>query len=101
MIFKKWEDMNQNEKYAAFTGAINKEISWIKQEIEKGPDKTLRVRAKDMANRLGPMFEKLDEMTIFWGVKYALFPEGIIVDSGREKVTEAYLLIMKKGKDAV
>lgn len=96
MIFKKWEDMSQDEKYAVYIGATNRDISWIKQEIENSSDKILRVRIKDMATRLGPMFEKLEEMSIFWGIKYALYPEGINIDTGIEKDTNARLLVMKK-----
>lgn len=96
MVHYKLEEMTQEEKYATFIGAINRDISWIREEIEKSTDKTLRVRARDFAERLGPMFGVLDDTTIFWGVKHALYPEGIYVDSGREIITNAYLLIMRK-----
>lgn len=98
MAHYKWEEMTQEEKYATLIGALNRDISWLKQEIEKSPDKILRVRARDLAKRLGPMFEALDDTTILWGTKYALYPEGIYVDSGREKITAAYLLVMRKGR---
>lgn len=77
-----------------YKDAIASTVPWLKEQINKSPDKTIRALIDDIKIVLGPEFGKKPNMQIYWGLKVALFREGIIVDKGKS-VTGEDLLIMR------
>lgn len=84
----------KGEKYGKYAVAIQKHVSWIKDQIAGSKDGTIRIRAADMAKEMGPDFAKRNTTSIYWGLKYVLFNEGIVVDTGTHKGGDK-LLVMR------
>jgi len=88
----------KGEKYGKYAIAIQKHIPWIKEQIEANKDGIIRVKATDMGKEMGGEFIKKNATSIYWGLKYVLFQEGIVVDTGTHKTGDK-LLIMRLGKE--
>ena len=88
----------KGEKYGKYAIAIQKHIPWIKEQIAGAPDGIIRVKATDMGKEMGGEFIKKNATSIYWGLKYVLFQEGIVVDTGTHKTGDK-LLIMRLGKE--
>lgn len=88
----------KGEKYAKYAVGIQKSIPWIREQIEKSPDGKIRVRNEDMRNEMGGEFVKKNEGSVYWGLKYVLFQEGIVVDTGTRNTGDK-LLIMRIAND--
>lgn len=64
--------------FKLYTDALNRQtngislLDWIKEEILKSPDKTIRIKIADIKRFLGSEFEKKDDRTIYDGLKFAL-----------------------------
>ncbi len=69
-----------------YEDAIAKFIPWIKENIYASPDKKIRIRTKDIAKDMGKNFERKTDKDIYWGLKYTLFLDGIVVDSGTTSI---------------
>lgn len=63
----------------------------IRQVTENGTQNAIK---QAVANGTGK-----HETSIYWGVKYVLFPEGIVVTSGQLKTNE-HILIMRNRQDS-
>ncbi len=88
----------KGEKYGKYAIAIQKHIPWIKEQIASNKDGIIRVKATDMGKEMGGEFAKKNGTSIYWGLKYVLFQEGIVVDTGTHKTGDK-LLIMRLGKE--
>lgn len=88
----------KGEKYTKYAVAIHKSIPWIKEEIGKAKDGIIRVRNEDIRNAMGGEFVKKNDNSVYWGLKYILFQEGIVVDTGT-RVGGDKLLIMRLAND--
>lgn len=88
----------KGEKYGKYAIAIQKHIPWIKDQIAENKDGIIRVKATDMGKEMGGEFIKKNATSIYWGLKYVLFQEGIVVDTGTHKTGDK-LLIMRLGKE--
>ncbi len=88
----------KGEKYGKYAVAIQKHIPWIKEQIGGNPEGVIRIRAADMGKEMGGEFVKKNPTSIYWGLKYVLFQEGIVVDTGTHKTGDK-LLIMRLGKE--
>jgi len=88
----------KGEKYGKYAVAIQKHIPWIKDQIAANKDGIIRVKATDMGKEMGGEFVKKNATSIYWGLKYVLFQEGIVVDTGTHKTGDK-LLIMRLGKE--
>lgn len=75
----------KGEKYTKYAVAVKKHISWIEEEIEKSKDHTIRIKNETMRKELGKEFEKLDPTSVYWGLKYVMFQEGIVVKGGKHR----------------
>lgn len=71
--------------YNMYGTAIHRFIPDILEKIESSKDKTIRVRISDMAKQLGEEFVDKKPMTLYAGLKYALFDHNVIVEMGRLK----------------
>ncbi len=70
-------------KYSRYSDVLSKHIEWIIENIENSKDGNIRIRANDLIKELGPNFTVNHYTSIFAGLRYALFNEGIIVDIGK------------------
>lgn len=84
----------KGEKYGKYAQAIAKDVSWIKEQIAISPDKKIRLKTRDVAGEMGFDFEKKSDTAIYWALKFVLFHEGIVVDSGTAK-DKSKLLVMR------
>ena len=92
---EKVKDRLRIENIASYEGAISKTIPWIKENIYASPDKKIRIRTKDIAKVMGEDFKKKKDIQIYWGLKYILFLDGIVVERGRTIPEGEHLLIMR------
>lgn len=88
----------KGEKYGKYAIAIQKQIPWIREQIANNPEGIIRVKAQDMGREMGGEFAKKNATSIYWGLKYVLFQEGIVVDTGTHRTGEK-LLIMRLGRE--
>lgn len=84
----------KGEKYGKYAQAIAKDVLWLKDQIRESVDHKIRLKVRDMANAMGPEFEKKSDTAIYWGLKFVLFHEGIVVDTGTAK-DKSKLLVMR------
>ena len=97
-IIEPSEVITRNEtkgrKYGKYAQAIGPEIGWIKDTITKSNDGKIRIKIRDIAKSMGPEFEKKKNKAIYWGARFVLFHEGIVVAPGKDKADEE-LLVMR------
>lgn len=74
------------EKYGAYMRAVTEDlVQWCKTNIDASPNSKLLVKVVEMAKQLGPDFEMLKEISVFWGLKFALWHHGISCSSTQHK----------------
>ena len=69
------------KKYTKYKLAIQKIVPFLKENIEK--KETIRLKSEDIKKEMGGEFAKRHATSIYWGLKYALFQEGIWVTTGK------------------
>jgi hypothetical protein len=84
----------KGEKYGKYAQSIAKDVIWLKDQIAESPDKKIRIKVRDIANAMGGEFVKKSDTAIYWGLKFVLFHEGIVVDTGTAK-DKSKLLVMR------
>lgn len=84
----------KGEKYGKYAQAVAKDVIWLKDQIAASPDEKIRLKVRDMANAMGGDFAKKSDTAIYWGLKFVLFHEGIVVDTGTAK-DKSKLLVMR------
>lgn len=84
----------KGEKYGKYAQAIASQVQWFKDRIKESPDGKIRAKGRDVAKAMGPEFEKKSDKAIYWGLKFVLFHEGIVVTTGKAK-DGAMLLVMR------
>lgn len=84
----------KGEKYGKYAQAIAKDVQWIKDQIRESPDGKIRLKVRDIARVMGPEFEKRSDTAIYWALKFVLFHEGIVVDTGTA-IDKDKLLVMR------
>lgn len=84
----------KGEKYGKYAQAIAKDVQWLKDQIAVSPDKKIRVKTRDIAKAMGPEFEKKSDTAIYWGLKFVLFHEGIVVETGTAR-DKSKLVVMR------
>lgn len=88
----------KGEKYSKYAVAIAKSIPWIKEEIGKSKDDLIRVKNVDIRKEMGGEFVKKNDTSIYWGLKFVLFNEGIVVETGTHANGDK-LLLMRLAND--
>lgn len=71
---------DKGERYGKYKIAISPIIPWIKKQIENNDDGIVRIKTEDIAKEMGQEFAKKGDTSIYWGLKYVLFKNSIIVD---------------------
>lgn len=93
-VQKKEQDL---ETLDNIKSGIRPHISWIKEQIEKSPDKTIRIKTEDVADELGLIDQ--DEEDIYQELRRVLHNEGIIVDTGEHNSGEALLIMTMNSQE--
>lgn len=74
-----------------YEAALASHIDWIKEKIENSKDGYIRVKTGDLAQSMGMKLKTardgpgLHETSIYWGVRDAIWEDGIIVETGKLK----------------
>lgn len=79
------------KRYGKYADAIRPHVAFLKEGIENAPDGHIRVRVSDLAKTIGMTGKH--ETSIYWGLKYTLFGEGIVVTTGQTKANEPVLVM--------
>lgn len=74
---------NKGKTYTEYATALKDIIPPLKDEIEK--KETIRVIAGDIIKEMGGKFEVKDSISLFWGIRYIMFKEGIFLTMGKHK----------------
>lgn len=82
------------ERYSKYKNAIAPHIEFLQDEVAKSKDGSIRVLATDLAKTLNMTGKH--ETSIYWGLKYVLFAEGLVVTTGQTKSNEPVLIIREK-----
>ncbi len=83
----------KGRKYGRYAQAIGGEVQWIKDAIEESSDGKIRLKIRDVAKSMGPEFEKKQNKAIYWGTRFILFHEGIVVTIAKGKDGEELLIM--------
>lgn len=78
-------------RYAKYALALAPILDDLKEEIKK--NKTIRVMVADIAREMGKEYVGLNPTSLHWGIKYSLFEEGIVVETGTHKTGEKVLVM--------
>lgn len=89
----------KGEKYGKYAQAVAKLVPTIEESIAKSPDGTVRFKTIDVAKEMGADFAKKNPTSIYWGLKFVLFHNGIVVDTGTHKSGEKLLAMRKATAD--
>ena len=94
-------DKKKRTKYAKYANAIAKSklVPWLKERIDHSSDKNIRILTREIAKEMGEEFEEKGDIAIYWGVRFILFYEDIIVDTGISKDDEHILVMRKRNKE--
>lgn len=84
----------KGEKYGKYAQAIASQVQWFKDKIKESTDGKIRAKVRDIAKIMGPDFEKKSDKAMYWGLKFVLFHEGIVITTGKSKDGSA-LLVMR------
>ena len=82
------------EKYVKYKNAIAPHVAFLREGITAAKDGSIRVRVTDIAKAMGMTGKH--ETSIYWGLKYVLFAEGLVVTTGQTKDNEPVLIVREK-----
>lgn len=82
------------ERYLKYKNAIAPHVEFLQDEVAKSKDGNIRVLATDLAKTLNMTGKH--ETSIYWGLKYVLFAEGLVVTTGQTKNNESVLIIRER-----
>ena len=89
----------KGEKYAKYAQAIAKELPWLKEEVNKSSDRKIRIKAKDIKKVMGADFAVKSDKAVYWALKFVLFHEGLVVETGTHKDGDKILVIRVARED--
>lgn len=71
----------KRKDYKKYSDAVNRInlVAWIKEEIEKKPEKTIVVKIDDVSKEMGPEFKKVNHQILYQALKVILFQNGIFL----------------------
>jgi hypothetical protein len=91
----------KGHKYGKYAQAIGSEIQWLKDSIKKSDDGKIRIKIRDLAKSMGPEFEKKKDKAIYWGTRFVLFHEGIVVAPAKDVGNKELLVIRMATSDDI
>lgn len=87
--------------YKKYSDAVNRIglIGWIKEEIEKKPERMIVVKIDDVTKEMGSEFEKAGYQIIYKALKTILFQKGIFLSMATHKDGDKTFILreVKKG----
>lgn len=86
-------------RYGKYVDAISPHVEWLKNSITNAKDGVIRVKTTDIVKEMGREFARKNPKSIYWGLKYVLFHEGIVVDTGYYKTGDDDMLVMRLSKE--
>lgn len=86
-------------KYGKYAEAIAPHVQSLKDKIAEHT--IIRIKTKELAKEIGGEFEKKNATSIYWGLKYSLFGEGIVVNTGTHKDGDKLLIMRARTADDV
>lgn len=69
------------QKYAKYRTAIQNALPFLKESIAE--KETIRMKVDDVKKEMGKDFVSKHATSLYWGLKYVLFNEGIWVTTGK------------------
>lgn len=88
----------KGEKYGKYAESIRPHLDWIRDEIKNSKDGSIILKVKDVVQEMGPDFVGKDDRSIYNGLRFTLFTEGIVIDLGTHKDGDK-LLVMRFATD--
>jgi hypothetical protein len=89
----------KGHKYGKYAQAIGSEIQWLKDSIKKNGK--IRIKTRDFAKSMGPEFENKKDKAIYWGTRFVLFHEGIVVAPAKDTGNKDLLVMRMATSDDV
>lgn len=89
----KTKGKTKGEKYAKYAQSMAKNLKWIKQQVNESPDGKIRFKISDVKKDMGRVFEKLTDKAVYYGLRFVLFHEGLVVETGAHKDGDSLLII--------
>lgn len=87
----------KRKRYPEYAKAISDELlPTIKKGIAESKDGMVRIKINDVTKSLGEDFISKSQTTIYWGLKYVLFFEEIVVNTGTTKTGEKIFIFRNK-----
>ncbi len=86
-IQKQGGNLKKRKGYKKYSDAVEriKLVEWIKEEIEKKPERMIVVKIDDVAKEMGPDFKKAGYQAIYQALKAILFQKGIFLTVATHK----------------
>lgn len=81
-------------RYSKYSDALKPHLAWLRSAIADSKDHVIRVKVTDIVKEMGSDFKNKDVTSIYWGTKYSLYKEEIIVTQGTNRAGQD-LLIMR------
>jgi hypothetical protein len=85
-------------KYSKYKEGLEPHIGWFKEEIGKSVDGKIRLRHSDILKMIGNGVGK-NPTSVYWGVRYTLFQDGLAVSQGTHKDGSDLLVIRTANDD--
>jgi hypothetical protein len=95
-------------RYGNYSKAIQQHLDWLFEQIDKSPDKTIRIKLADFAAATGFKMQKVTEgkvvenspglnpTSLGWGFKYSLFHSGITYNMGKVEDGQPVMIMRRK-----
>lgn len=99
LMAKDLKDKRKHGVYCEYTDAIIPLVPYLKEQIEKAEDEVIIIKSKDIANIMGINFENKKPVTIYWGLKYSLFYQGICVETRTHRDGDKVLTMRMRTND--
>ena len=87
------------QKYAKYRMGIQNVLPFLKENIESS--ETIRMKVDDFKKEMGKDFVNKHGTSIYWGLKYTLYNEGIWVTTGKHKDGSDMLVMRAATSDDV
>jgi hypothetical protein len=94
MVTRRGGHKGSGEKYSKYRSAIAPHLPFLREGIAAAKDGILRLKVNDVAKAMGMIGKH--ETSIYWGLKYVLFAEGMVVTTGTTNTDEPVLVIREK-----
>jgi len=99
IFYEKTSENDNKGQYHDYRNAIAPHIDFLREGIAAAKDGNIRIRVTDIAKAM-EMTGK-HETSIYWGLKYALFAEGLVVTAGLSTDNEPVLIMRERRGDDV